>query len=192
MAARTPEIFGLPWWFPVGGIAALIMFPQIVGKLGFRIGRTAITVVIDAATGAVIAIGESVGIPATDAAKCKEYVDAGDFWQASFYCPAGTFLKEAGGAVVDTVTGAIVAIAPPSPSAEIIALQTEVTPEQFQAWLQATGGVLKPGQTQKQAAWEWLISNRYTPSVMDFPPDTTIVLPGTSPGEGQVSDWPAA
>lgn len=196
-ARATPEIFGMPWWLPVGGVLALIMFPGFLGKLAFGAGATAVRVVRDAATGAVIAVGESVGIPATDAAKCQEYVDAGDWWRASFYCPAGTFLKEAGGAVIDTATGAIVGVATYSPIAEIIRL---VPPSvDFKAWYAATGGALLPGETQAQAIARWRGSNPYTPSVMDFPPDTTVVLPGIAPPPspdtgvpGQVSDWPAA
>lgn len=122
MSVRTPEIFGLPWWLPVGGVAALIFWPSLTGRFARGAAGAAVRVIHDAATGAVIATGELVGIPATDAAKCEADVEAGDWWGASFACPAGTFLKTAGGAVIDVTTGALVGIATYSPIAEIIRL----------------------------------------------------------------------
>ena len=64
--------------------------------------------VVKSAEGAIIGVGKAVGIPETDAQQCEQYVNAGDWWNASFFCPAGTFLKSATGAVIDTVSGAVV------------------------------------------------------------------------------------
>lgn len=89
-----------------GGAAVLIFFgPQLARWLSEKIGGAAAGIIVQTATGAVIGIGKAVGIPETDAALCQQYVDAGDFWQASFYCPAGTFLKASWGAIFDPRTG---------------------------------------------------------------------------------------
>jgi hypothetical protein len=55
----------------------------------------------DAAAGAVLGIGDAVGLPRTDADKCAEAKASGSLWEASFVCPAGDYL----GHVWDSVTG---------------------------------------------------------------------------------------
>lgn len=50
-------------------------------------------------TGAVEGVGQLVGIPKTDAQRCAELKAAGDWWNASFYCPAGDFLSSGAKAV---------------------------------------------------------------------------------------------
>lgn len=57
------------------------------------IGTAAVTAVGDATAGAVIGAGQMIGIPATNPDKCAEAIANGDYWGASFACPAGTFLK---------------------------------------------------------------------------------------------------
>lgn len=47
----------------------------------------------DAAAGVVIGAGEAVGIPRTSEEACAEAIRAGRTWDASFACPAGTFLQ---------------------------------------------------------------------------------------------------
>lgn len=37
--------------------------------------------------------GEVIGIPRTDTTKCQQDIAAGRTWDASFSCPAATFLK---------------------------------------------------------------------------------------------------
>jgi len=49
--------------------------------------------VVDAGAGAVLGIGDAVGIPRTDKTECQKALDEGRIWDASFACPAGTFLK---------------------------------------------------------------------------------------------------
>lgn len=46
-----------------------------------------------AATGAVLGIGDQLGVPRTDATKCQQAIAAGDTWTASFACDATTFIK---------------------------------------------------------------------------------------------------
>lgn len=44
-------------------------------------------------TGVVVGVGEAVGIPETNQDQCTADLAAGRTWDASFSCPAGTFLK---------------------------------------------------------------------------------------------------
>lgn len=53
--------------------------------------KAAVNVTTGVFQGAVAGIGEAVGIPDTDAAKCAAAQAAGDSWDASFYCPIGTW-----------------------------------------------------------------------------------------------------
>lgn len=54
---------------------------------------TAGTAVVDASAGAVIGLGEVVGIPETNQDQCSIDLANGDTWAASFSCPASRFLK---------------------------------------------------------------------------------------------------
>lgn len=47
----------------------------------------------DAMSGVVIGIGEVIGIPRTDETECEKAMREGRTWDASFACPAGTWLK---------------------------------------------------------------------------------------------------
>lgn len=105
------------------------------------VAQTAASVVVGVGTGAVVGIGKAVGIPETDATECERAIAAGEFWRASAYCPAGTFLQNSWGLIFDPDTG-----------------------EQV-------------GETQPTGS----------PAIIEIEP-----LPGYSPGEGQISDWPAA
>lgn len=136
-----------------GGVAVLLFAgPQIARWLSEKIGSAAGGIVVQGVTGLVVGVGKSVGIPETDATVCQQHLDAGDFWQASFYCPAGTFLKASWGAIFDASTGEQVGSAAPG-ATEVIEIR--VTDEIFALWIQNTGGALKPGQSQQQAALEW-------------------------------------
>jgi hypothetical protein len=79
------------------GIGAFFLAPKIAGamaqKTGEVIGETAGNVIIDSASGAVIGVGKAVGIPETSMDKCQAAIAAGNMWEASFQCPAPTYLK---------------------------------------------------------------------------------------------------
>ena len=49
--------------------------------------------VVNASVGAIEGIGEAVGIPRTNQTECQKALAEGRTWDASFACPAGTFLK---------------------------------------------------------------------------------------------------
>lgn len=59
----------------------------------------AIRAVEGAAVGTVKGIGSMVGIPDTSDQACRADLAAGRWWDASFSCPAGTYINTAGGAV---------------------------------------------------------------------------------------------
>lgn len=46
----------------------------------------------DAASGAVLGIGDVLGLPRTDMTECERALAEGRTWDASFSCPAGTFI----------------------------------------------------------------------------------------------------
>lgn len=47
----------------------------------------------DAASGAVLGIGDVLGVPRTDMTECERALAEGRTWDASFACPAGTFIS---------------------------------------------------------------------------------------------------
>ncbi|MCM2250849.1 MAG: hypothetical protein NDJ19_00680 [Ramlibacter sp.] len=63
------------------------------GTVGQSIGRNVIEGADGAVAGAVVALGDIVGIPETDADQCTLDLARGDLWAASFSCPAPRFVK---------------------------------------------------------------------------------------------------
>ena len=70
---------GLIWWATRPGVAG-------------KAAAAAVGAVGDAAVGTVKGIGSLVGIPDTNQSQCQRDVAAGKWWDASFSCPAGTFI----------------------------------------------------------------------------------------------------
>ena len=56
-------------------------------------GGAVVEAAADFGTGAVIGIGEVFGIPETNTDQCSIDLANGDYWSASFSCPAGRFLS---------------------------------------------------------------------------------------------------
>jgi hypothetical protein len=86
------------------GIAAAVW---LYSKGLFGATKAVINAAGDVIGGTVVGIGEQIGIPSTDQNKCQADIAAGDTWNASFDCPAGTFIKSVftfghPGTVVDT------------------------------------------------------------------------------------------
>lgn len=44
-------------------------------------------------SGVVLGVGDAVGIPRTDQTECDKAIAEGRRWDASFACPASTFIK---------------------------------------------------------------------------------------------------
>jgi hypothetical protein len=91
------------------------------------IAETAGNIVVGVGTGTVIGIGKAVGVPETDAAMCQAAIDAGEFWRASAYCPAGTFLQNSWGLIFDPDTGEQIGATQATGSPAVI----EIEPEPF-------------------------------------------------------------
>ena len=80
-----------------GAVAAGLLLAWIYTK-GVRnaaqsAARAAVGLAEGTATGIVVGIGEGIGIPPTDYDQCTADLANGRTWDASFSCPAGTFLK---------------------------------------------------------------------------------------------------
>ncbi len=105
-----------PWPFPASAPSPVVTAAKYAGlaigafllyKLVTRgvsgaaadLTRGAVGTVVDAGTGVVIGAGEAVGIPPTNVDQCTEDIYAGRTWDASFSCPAATFLRYAIGGV---------------------------------------------------------------------------------------------
>ena len=56
--------------------------------------RAATDVVIGAASGVVVGVGEAVGIPETNDNACSLALREGRTWDASLLCPAGRWIRE--------------------------------------------------------------------------------------------------
>lgn len=86
----------LPNPYLIGGaaIAAALAYVSMRGakKAGADIGGAAVHLVDGVLSGAVVAIGEGVGIPATNLTECERAKLEGRTWDASFACPAGDFI----------------------------------------------------------------------------------------------------
>lgn len=81
-----------------GAAVGLFLLYKLV-TTGVRGTAAAVTSgVIDAGAGVVIGAGEAIGIPQTNANRCAEAMYEGRTWDASFDCPAGTFLRYVFGA----------------------------------------------------------------------------------------------
>ncbi|WP_404993338.1 hypothetical protein [Cupriavidus pauculus] len=78
--------------------AAVAAIAYVVKKNGGLQGAAAgaasalVGAVGDAASGAVLGIGDVLGVPRTDETECERALAEGRTWDASFSCPAGTFI----------------------------------------------------------------------------------------------------
>lgn len=62
-------------------------------SLAQSVGEAAGGAVVDTATGVVYGVGDAVGVPRTNMTECERAIAEGRTWDASFVCPAGTFIK---------------------------------------------------------------------------------------------------
>ena len=77
----------------LGGALLLWMYEKGVGGVAQSVATGAVQAAGGLAAGAVIGASSVVGIPQTSMTKCQKDLAAGDYWSASFDCPAGTFVK---------------------------------------------------------------------------------------------------
>lgn len=100
---KTSQIPLTPVTLIAGAVMLALAYIWLRGMKG--VASDVSQFVVSTAEGVVIGVGKTVGIPETDAERCQRHVEAGEWWNASFYCPAGTFLKSAAGAVINTQSG---------------------------------------------------------------------------------------
>lgn len=87
------------------GLVAYAWAKKAPGQtLAGAVAQGAVNAATDAAAGAVVGIGEAVGIPATDSDQCSIDLANGDYWAASFSCPASRFLSATSNAIFGSDT----------------------------------------------------------------------------------------
>lgn len=87
------------------GIGLALILALWLKKKGVAgVAGDVVGVAADAGQGVVLGVGDVFGLPRTDPDACAKARAEGRWLDASFVCPAGSFLGSAAGAVVDTVT----------------------------------------------------------------------------------------
>ena len=88
LPALSPEL-----WAGLAVAAALAAWILTRPGAAQAAGAAVATAAVDAAGGAVIGVGDAVGLPRTEADACARALAEGRTWDASFACPAGTWLR---------------------------------------------------------------------------------------------------
>lgn len=73
----------------------------VVQEVAATVASAAAGAVGDAASGAVLGVGDALGVPRTNEADCAKALREGRMWDASFACPAADFIKGAWRTVAD-------------------------------------------------------------------------------------------
>lgn len=77
----------------LGALVYFLRSGSSAGEAGRALGGAAVDLVDGAVSGAVVGVGQIVGIPETNETECQRAISEGRTWDASFACPAGTFIK---------------------------------------------------------------------------------------------------
>lgn len=79
----------------VAALALLIIVKKkgAAAAVGEAVGTAAVEAVSGVTAGVAYGIGDAVGLPRTDMTECEKALAEGRTWDASFACPAGTFLS---------------------------------------------------------------------------------------------------
>ena len=91
---KLPSI-PVSWVIAGAAVAGALIWAKSKGAagVGAAIGSAAVDAVDGVVSGAVVGVGQAVGIPATNQTACEKAKAEGRTWDASFACPAGDFLK---------------------------------------------------------------------------------------------------
>lgn len=76
-------------------VAAFVFWLSRKGNaqsVGVAVGTGAANLIVGTAEGVVVGASSVLGIPAVSQSKCDTDLAAGNYWQASFDCPAGDFI----------------------------------------------------------------------------------------------------
>jgi len=71
----------------------VLLLKKNIGDLAVDVGAGAAEAVLNTGAGVAIGIGDAIGIPRTNETECEKALSEGRTWDASFACPAGTFIK---------------------------------------------------------------------------------------------------
>lgn len=82
----------------VGLAAVLVLLKKNPAGVGEAVGGAAVDLAGGVVAGAAQGVGDVLGIPRTNETECEKAMREGRYWDASFACPAGTFI---GGAASD-------------------------------------------------------------------------------------------
>jgi hypothetical protein len=108
-------MFGANKYMLVGvavALAAALLYVKKNGIAGAAagLGEAAVDAAGGLVGGVAVGIGDQIGIPRTDENECQKAIREGRYWDASFACPAGTFIgaaaggaSDAAGSVVDSI-----------------------------------------------------------------------------------------
>lgn len=93
----------LQWLLGIAAVAAVGLYVLARARPGesiaTSIGAAAGSAVAEVGAGAVLGVGDVLGVPRTDETECQKALREGRLWDASFACPAGTFIGGAWGAI---------------------------------------------------------------------------------------------
>lgn len=100
--------------FVVIGVAAAVLALVVLVKkkgaataVGSAIGGAAVDLAGGFTSGVAYGIGDAVGLPRTSVSECQQLLNEGRLWEASFKCPAGTFIGGAASAASDGFGNAV-------------------------------------------------------------------------------------
>lgn len=96
--AVVTRLGGAQGVFYAAGAALVLVAVVYVWRRGFQgvaadTTRAAANLAGGAVVGTVKGVGDVIGIPDTDKSKCERALAEGRYWDASFDCPAGDFIK---------------------------------------------------------------------------------------------------
>lgn len=73
--------------------AVLVVWQRGAGQTAQDLGGAAVSAVDGAVGGVLMGVANVIGVPVTNKTQCQLDMEAGKTWDASFSCPAGTWLK---------------------------------------------------------------------------------------------------
>ena len=88
----------------LGAVALLLMLQKkslLADAAAGVVGAAA-----DVGAGLALGVGDLLGVPRTDAERCRAAKASGSLWEQSLYCPALEFTSSAGSAVGDVIQSA--------------------------------------------------------------------------------------
>lgn len=74
-------------------IAGLLLAGRNAGAVGQNLGAAAVDMADGLISGAVLTVGDKVGLPRTDIDLGQDALQQGNYWEASFLLPAPDFIS---------------------------------------------------------------------------------------------------